>query len=216
MKPIPALFLLAALPISLSLLASTQTSSLPGLRSNKVVLFRAIPYEVRPGGQAVLEGSGFSKGSNKVYFNGVEGFVATSTSGISLTITVPTSLPESRYKISVSNILGSSDNPQIPIYIKITNNPQPSPVIEKASISGEMVTVTGKNFTSLNTLITTLGNKEAVMSDGANISFRLSELPHYERVKKSLKNNKFQFSLWIFVQNEHGVNKNPYKLDTII
>jgi len=208
---------MATVPISLSFLPNTSTRASLGMRVNRVFLFRALPYEVRPGENLVLEGSGFSKGSNKIYFNGTESATATSTNGTSMNLTVPGSLVAGEYKISISNILGSSENASIPIYVKVTNNPQPAPLIERVAISGDVVTVMGKNFSPVNTVITTLGNSTvSITSDGTALSFRLNELSQYVQVKKSLKTNKYKFSLWIFVQNEHGISKDPYKLDMVI
>lgn len=188
--------------------------SAPGMRVNRVMLFRAYPFEVRPGGMVMLEGSGFSKSLNKVYFNGSSPLAATSTNGTTMTIVVPGTLSEGQYKLTVSNTLGSSENPGIEIPIKVTSFPQPAPIIKGASISGETVTVTGEGFTAQSSVLTTLGNfPGAISSSGATLSFRLSELSQYEQVKKHLQGNKYQFTLWIFVQNEHGTNKNPYKLD---
>ena len=117
MRPTLTLLLMATVPISLSFLPNTSTRASLGMRVNRVFLFRALPYEVRPGENLVLEGSGFSKGSNKIYFNGTESATATSTNGTSMNLTVPGSLVAGEYKISISNILGSSENASIPIYV---------------------------------------------------------------------------------------------------
>ena len=193
-----------------------DTPSTPGMRVNRVMLFRAYPFEARPGDFITLEGSGFSKTLNKVYFNGGTPVPATSTDGATLEIPVPVNLAEGEYGLSVSNVLGSSDNTNTNIVIKITSNPQPGPTIESASITGDMVTLIGKGFTSTNNLFTTLGDSSGpVPSNGTALTFRVADLSRYEQIKQFTM-GKYQAALWIYVQNEHGINKEPYKLEIII
>ncbi|OHA92557.1 MAG: hypothetical protein A2665_02395 [Candidatus Zambryskibacteria bacterium RIFCSPHIGHO2_01_FULL_46_30] len=193
-----------------------DTPSVLGMRINRVMLFRAFPFEARPGDLVTLDGSGFSKTLNKVYFNGGTPVTATSTNGITLDISVPTNLAEGEYSLSVSNVLGSSDNPDIRILVKVTNNPQPGPAIESASIVGDTVTLIGKGFTSLNNLFTTLGDSSGpVSSNGTTLTFRVADLSRYDQIKQFTM-GKYQASLWIYVQNEHGINKDPYRLEIII
>ncbi len=201
-----------------SILPSVEpdTSATPGMRVNRVFLFRAFPYEVRPGDFLVLDGSGFSKTINKVYFNGASEVSATSSDGIKMGIAVPAFLNEGEYRLSVANVLGSTDNPDIKILIKVTNNPQPAPTIENASLTGDTVTLTGNGFTSSNNLFTTLGDSSgSVSSSGGLLTFRLSDRSRYEQTKKFTQ-GKYQASLWIYVENEHGINKDPFMLDIII
>ena len=214
--PLP-LLLLAVVPVSLSLLPKVDTISAPGMRVNRVMLFRATPFEVRPGDSIMLDGSGFSKTLNKVYFNGDYFLTATSTNGSVIKVPVPTGLTEGEYRLSVSNVLGSSENPDITVAVKITSNPQPGPRIENASIVDDTVTVVGSGFTSSNYLLTTLGNSSSpVSSNGTTITFRISDLSLYDQIKKSTLGRKYKAALWIFVQNEHGINKEPYKLEVMI
>jgi len=201
---------------NLSPIIETDTPSAPGMRVDQVMLFRAFPFEVRSGDSVVLDGSGFSKTLNKVSFNGSHPITATSTDGAILKIPVPLDLAEGEYKLSVSNVLGSSDNPDINIVIKVTNNPQSAPTIESASIVGDIVTLVGSGFTSTNRLFTTLGDSSGpISSNGATLTFRVTDLSRYDQVKQFTL-GKYQVTLWIFVENEHGINKEPYKLETII
>ena len=171
---------------------------------------------MRPGDSITLDGSGFSKTLNKVYFNGDNPITATSTDGTTLEISVPANLVEGEYKLSVSNALGSSDNPDVDVVIKVTNNPQPSPTIESASITGDTVTLIGKGFTSANNLFTTLGDSSgSISANGATLTFRVTDLSRYNQIKQFTL-GKYQATLWIYVQNEHGINKDPYKLEIII
>ena len=207
-----------ATPVVPSVLPSAQpdTSAAPGMRVNRVMLFRAFPYEVRPGDSLVLDGSGFSRTLNKVYFNGDNALDATSTDGTTMKISVPANLTEGEYKLSISNVLGSSD-PDIKVLLKVTNSPQPAPTIESASIVGDTVMLIGNGFTATNNLFTTFGNSSnSVSSNGTTLSFRLPDLSWYDKIKKSLLGRLYQATLWIYVQNEHGINENPYKLETII
>ncbi|MEX2013418.1 MAG: peptidoglycan-binding protein, partial [Parcubacteria group bacterium] len=142
-----------ATPIAFTLVESDTPYAL-GMMANRLMLFRALPYEVRPGESITLDGSGFSKTLNRVYFNGGNLVTATSGNGSTLEVTVPGSLSEGEYELSVTNVLGSSD-PNIKVTVKVTNNPHPGPIIESATKVGDMVTVTGSGFTSSNNLYTT-------------------------------------------------------------
>lgn len=194
----------------------TDTPTAPGMRVNRVMLFRAFPYEARPGDTIELDGSGFSKTLNKVYFNGGNELDATSTDGIVMKVPVPIMLAEGEYRLSVSNVLGSSD-PDIKILLKVTNSPQLAPTIESASIVADTVTLVGNGFTAANNLFTTFGNSaRPVTSDGATLSFRLNDLSWYDKIKQSTGGRAYQAALWIYVENEHGVNKDPYKLEITI
>lgn len=187
-----------------------------GMRVNQIMLFRAFPFEVRAGDLITLDGSGFSKTANQISFNSGHSVIATSTDGMTLEVPVPANLTLGEYKLSVSNILGSSDNSDTSVIIRVTSNPQLGPTIEGASIAGDMVTLTGKGFTSANNLITTLGNSSSpISSSGNTLTFRISDLSMYGEIKKFTLGN-YQAAFWIYVENEHGVNKEPYKLDIII
>ena len=151
-----------------------------GIRANQVMLFRAVPFEVRSGDAITLDGSGFSKTLNKVYFDNSHSVVATSSDGVTLEISVPTALAEGEYKLSVSNAWGSSENLNITILIKVTNNPQPAPTIKSASIVGDTVTLIGNGFTSANNIITTLGDSaRPISSNGDILTFRITELSDF-------------------------------------
>lgn len=202
--------------LSLEVPFETDTPYALGMRANRVMLFRAFPYEVKPGDSITLDGSGFSKTLNKVYFNGSSPATATSTDGTVLKVSLPTSLSEGEYNLSVTNVLGSSD-PSIKVSIKVTDNPNSGPVILSASINGDKVTVTGSGFTSSNNLFTTFGNSSSsISSDGNIIIFSVNELSLYKQIKDAMGSQHYSSSLWIYVQNEHGVNKDPYKLDIVI
>ena len=203
-------------PSNLSPSTETDVPAALGMRANQVMLFRASPFEVRPGDMVTLDGSGFSKTINKIYFNDSNPVDATSTDGITLDVRVPLILSEGEYSLSVSNTLGSSNNPDIAIAIKVMNNPRSGPIIENASIVGDTVTLTGSGFTSANNIITTLGNSSSpISSDGITLTFRITELSMYDEIKRFTL-GKYQAALWIYVQNEHGINKEPHKLDITI
>ena len=203
-------------PISFDVVPSTDTPHALGMRANRIMLFRAFPFEVRFGDIITLDGSGFSKTLNKVYFDGSYAVTATSTNGFVLEVPVPAGLAEGEYKLSVSNALGSSDNLDAKVRIKVTNNPQPAPTIESASINGDTVTLTGRGFTSSNNLFTTLGDSSnPISSDSTTLTFRVTDLSRYGQIKQFTL-GKYQTAPWIFVQNEHGINKEPYELEIII
>ena len=219
MKRLPQnLLLIAAVSFSSSFLSGLQidTKAAPGLRINKVALFRTIPYELRPGDRLLLQGSGFSKTSNKIYFNGGNPVTGISTDGVAMSITVPKDLAYGQYKVGVFNKLGTSNNPMLPIYIQVAASPVGAPIITSASLNKDQVVVTGENFTSANKILTNFGEHKVPVSssDGKSLSFSLSNLSMYENIKKYYTGQKM--ALWIYVQNEHGVAKNAFKLDLTI
>jgi len=131
-------------------------------------------------------------------------------------VRVPLILSEGEYSLSVSNTLGSSNNPDIAIAIKVMNNPRSGPIIENASIVGDTVTLTGSGFTSANNIITTLGNSSGpISSDGVTLTFRITELSMYNEIRRFTLGN-YKVAFWIYVENEHGANKEPYKLEIMI
>jgi len=203
-------------PSNLSPSTEIDTPAALGMRANQVMLFRAFPFEVRSGDVISLDGSGFSKTINKIYFNDSNPVDATSTDGITLDVRVPLILSEGEYSLSVSNTLGSSNNPDIAIAIKVMNNPRSGPIIENASIVGDTVTLTGSGFTSANNIITTLGNSSGpISSDGVTLTFRITELSMYNEIRRFTLGN-YKVAFWIYVENEHGANKEPYKLEIMI
>jgi len=215
-SPLPIL-LLASIPFSFGLFSNVKAPIAVFTGTNKVSLFRVTPFEARPGDIITLDGSGFSRIANKVHFDGGNSLTAPSRDGATITTNVPEHLPEGEYKLSVSNTLGSSDNANILISLKVTNTPSPPPSIRSASIQDKVVTLTGDGFTGQNNIITTLGSSStSISANGDTLTFHLSDLSYYEKIRKSLLGRSYKAELWIYVQNEHGVNKNPFKLDITI
>ncbi len=215
-RVLPILLLLSAAPISVGVLKSVgvDTPEAHGIRANKLFLFRASPFEVRPGDILTLDGSGFSKTSNKIYFNSGNEVVATSSNGISMKVVVP-SLSMGDYRLSVSNSLGEAngDKKEISVMVRVTNSPISPPTIEKASISGESITLTGSGFTGSNYIYSTFGNSsQTYSSNGSTLTFSLSDLALYSKIKASTKGKKYPTVLWITVSNEHGSNREPYQM----
>jgi hypothetical protein len=211
--------LVAALPLSVAFLAPNQNSPAPGAQANKIMLFQATPYEVKPGDTIVLKGSGFNVSSNNVHFGTRATVAATSTGGTLISVTVPAFIPHGDYDLSVSNNLGSSNtaNNSAKVSIKVTSSPRTPPTITSASVSGSTVTLIGEGFSSSNNLVTTLGTLGGVSSfDGRSISFQLNNLSEYARVKQQLKNKNIQTSIWIHINNDRGTSNDPYKLDIVL
>ena len=184
-----------------------------GMRAGRVTLFRASPFQVRAGGTIILDGSGFSKTANKIYFSGSNAATATSTNGSTMSVVVPNSVSNGEHELHIENMLGSSKNSDIKIKIRVTDNPQPPPVITGASLSGDTVTVTGTGFTSSNSLFTTFGDSaSSISSSGNTLSFRVTDLSRYNQIR-GFTQGQYKAALWIFVQNENGMNRDPYKID---
>ncbi len=206
-----------SVPAELFSNAETDAPTAPGMKAGRVMLFRAFPFEVRPGDPITLDGSGFSRTLNKVYFNGDSPDIATSTDGVTLEVSVPARLAEGEYKLTVSNVWGSSENPSITVLIKVTNSPHAAPTIESASIAADdTITLVGSGFTSANNIITTLGNSShPISASGDTLIFRVADLSMYNETR-AFTLGKYQEVLWIYVQNEHGANKEPYQLEITI
>jgi hypothetical protein len=215
----PALSVSVSPSTTLSNSVASVTTDSPiamGMRAGQIMLFRTYPFEVRSGDLIILEGSGFSRTLNKVYFNSGYPVVATSTDGVTLRVLIPSELSEGEYQLSATNVFGSSDQLGTKISIKVTNNPQLPPRIESATLVGDTVSLVGSGFTSANNLFTTLGDSSgSITADGNSLTFRVTDLSRYEQTKIFTK-GKYQVALWIFVQNEHGMNRAPYRLNITI
>lgn len=201
---------------SSSIPASSDTPFALGMRANRILFFRASPFEVKPGDTVTLDGSGFSKTSNKVYFSGGNAVTATSTNGTVMNVVVPLGLSNGEHELTVENVLGSSANPDLKIIIRVTDNPQSPPQITSASISGDTVTLIGTGFTSSNNLSTTFGESpSSISSNGTTLTFRITDLSMYEKIRKFTQ-GKYQTSFWIYIYNEHGASREPYQLNVNI
>lgn len=214
---IPIILLVAA-PISLGFLPSSnsETLSSPGLRSNQVMVFRAVPFEVKPGSTLRIDGSGFSKTLNKVYFNSKQVASTVSLDGTSLTIFIPRDISEGEYRISVLNSFGLSDTEKFPVSVKVTSKPAPAPVVKSAYFSNNNVTLMGLGFTRNNYISSTLGDLSGPVSpsdlDGS-LSFDIRNLALYSKAKEASMGRSYSVALWVFVRNEHGVSQDPYQVD---
>ncbi len=217
---IPLLLLLAA-PLSLGLLPDNGPSefiSNNGLKINQVTVFRALPFEVKPGGVLKIEGSGFSRTFNKVYFNKTQSINTISQDGTSLWVIIPKGMRNGEYIISVSNSFGVSDSDKLPIKVKITDEPLPGPFIKNATFSNDTIVLIGSGFTGKNYIFTTLGELKTtipVSSDGT-LSFSISNLSLYSKTKDSFLGRSYSMTLSIFVQNEHGASEKPYSMEITI
>ncbi|MDQ3089736.1 MAG: IPT/TIG domain-containing protein [bacterium] len=196
---------------------SSDTLSGPGIRSNRVLLFQATPYEVRPGGEVTLVGSGFSKTENRVLIGDKVGIFATSTNGTEIRFKIPSNFKENTYKITVFNQLGSSTNPVAPVLVKVTKKPQSPPSVSSATIEGGVITISGSGFSESNNIYTNMGSVEKIkLSKRKTLSFSIASLTSYSQAKNSLKGAVAVFPLSIFIQNEHGISQVPYNIDITI
>jgi hypothetical protein len=203
--------LVAALPLSVSLLTPSSNNQVIKTKTIKAVLFQASPYEVKPGGDLVLNGSGFSYSGNIVNFGSGAQVEATSSDSTTLNIKVPPTLFPGEYELS---ILGGQAVSNSKVYVKVTNNPRTPPIISKVIYSAGYLTIIGDGFSSSNALVTSLGTLSNVSSfDGKTITFRANDLSDYSRIKKQLAGRQVQTVLWIQVSNDRGTSKEAYKLD---
>jgi hypothetical protein len=184
----------------------TQSFTLPGLKKNQVFLFQASPYEVKPGETVKLIGSGFSDQENHISFDEKYTIMATSSNGSEIIAKIPDNLSEGTYILSIYNKLGTND-PNIPVSIKITNDPKDPPSITKIEENDGIIEISGLGFGSSNTVITPLGNLENIKLRSKNtVSFKLEDLSNYKLMKNYQNGRPASFPLPIYIQNDHGVS----------
>lgn len=184
----------------------TQSLTVPGLKKGQIFLFQATPYEVKPGGVVKLSGSGFDSLENYISFDGKYTIMATSSNGSEMTIKIPDNLSQGTYVLTTYNKLGTND-PNMPVTIKITNDPQNPPTINSIEENNGIIEITGSGFGSSNTVITPLGNLENIKSsrDGT-IEFNIEDLGYYELIKSHQNGKQAIFPLPVYVLSEHGVS----------
>lgn len=194
----------------------SQSFTIPGLKKNQLFLFQATPYEVRPGEQAVLLGSGFDNLENHISFDGRDTIMATSSNGTEMIITIPERLPTGTYVLTVYNKLGTNDA-NMPVSIKVTSNPENPPSITNIEENGGIIEVSGNGFETSNTVITPLGSIENIESSrGGTIKFKVEDLSNYQLIKSYQNGKSAIFPLPVYIQNEHGVSTTSASVNVTI
>lgn len=174
-------------------------------------------YQVSPGGTLILNGSGFTSSGNTVHFSGKYSVSnVASLSGTSLKVDLPQDLPLGRHNVWVTNINGTSRNPQAEVYFVITQNPVANPVITSISPlfvdENSEITINGKGFSrNNNNLYTGLGNVTNIpSSEGDTLKIKISDLPYLAAIASNPELKGTTYSLPVYVQNENGSSLSPF------
>ena len=140
-----------------------------------------LPSEPLPGDQVRIFGTGFAP-SNTIHLGNTT-FTATGTTtgGVLLSATIPTSVTAGTYDLYIENAQGKSESIPLTIAGVVadtaagTLKPQITSVQPSAGSLSGRITLYGKNFANQNTIITSAGIATGVVSfDGRTISFSLS------------------------------------------
>lgn len=194
-------------------ISSKSSSSAP--ISSGVKVYNTSEYQVLSGTVVEIQGIGFATNSNIVHLgesSSIENIATDDTSKLSFT--VPKDLPLGKYSVWVTNKNGTSKNDAIKIYLVVTDKPADRPVIEKvepsvADYEGE-ITVSGKGFTANgNGIYSIFGSiKDIASSDGKTLKFKPSAMPKILQLNKAATKVKDgRFTIWFYVVNENGYNK---------
>lgn len=206
----------------------SNNSLLSSVFPQKISLYSASVYQVAPGGSVSLSGSGFPTKESYLQLSNGAGSVRSVTLSPSLNstrldFTVPSDLVPGKYElwitrnenesVSVSSF-DSSRNTNVPVYIFVSTNPLPSPTISSISPSSvtleEEIVISGSGFTSGgNNIYSTLGNISNVSSSGGTIRLKASSFPGSGSLRRMPGAATTEVGVWLYVQNENGVNNTP-------
>ncbi len=176
--------------------------------------YTVFPYQSRPGDTVKVQGSGFAlDATNVVHIGGIEVSGLASPDGISLSVVIPSSASFGSNEVWVTNKRGSSRSAERPVYAIISLNPAPAPVITgvlpENPTSSDIITLVGSHLEGLAGVYTTFGQSKA----GTSLSFKIEDLERSWLVlnDESVKGKKVP--LYVYVQTEGGLSKDPFIFD---
>lgn len=201
----------------------TKKSNSNNLPDGYIKITSLSSYKAVPGQVVSIFGQGFADESNVVYVGGINvGAFFAQDKATRITFTVPKVTKSGLYQIAVDNYFGTINSGSINLAIEsdlpqtnttagastVQNNGQVAltSVNPKTSKNvNDIITLTGFNFTSQNTIQTNLGNFNVSSDDGKNIQFLAGSLPFYQKALNLYKGKSV--NVLIRVSNENGVSE---------
>ena len=203
-------------PAIVSSSTSTSQNNQTILKASSVSVFSVSPYIVIPGGNAVINGYGFTSQKNTIYLSGnsIGDFVSTSSREIYFT--VPSFLSEGSYEVRVANSNGDSKTGQqgttlLKVRNTLPNPPQITSISPLVASTTDTITITGSNFSSDSNLIfSSFGSTTVPSADGTHLQFKLSSFSDLKLVTSRLLGDtthpKHSMDVPIYVITSDGVN----------
>jgi hypothetical protein len=202
----------------------TQKSASNNLPDGYIQITSLSSYKAVPGQVVSVFGQGFADESNVVYVGGINvGAFYAQDKATRITFTVPKVAKSGLYQIAIDNYFGTINSGNITLAIEsdipqvsttadtsstIVNNGQTAltGVSPKTSKNvNDVITLSGFNFTSQNTIQTNLGNFSASSEDGKTIQFLAGSLPFYQKALDLYKGKSV--NVLIRVNNENGLSE---------
>jgi hypothetical protein len=181
-------------------------------------------YKAVPGQVISIFGQGFSAESNIVIVGSINaGAFNSQDKATRITFTVPKVQKSGLYQIAVNNYFGTINSGNITLAIEsdvsqvvdtstgttaLQNNGETALVSVTPKTSkniNDVITLTGANFTSQNTIQTNLGNFNVPSNDGKTIQFLAGSLPYYQKAFSLYKGKSI--NVLIRVNNENGLSE---------
>ncbi len=197
---------------------ATASTYSPFLTKNKPNLYNLSKYQAKHGDTVSVQGSGFLQSGNSIVFNASNRIDnLSSVNGSTITFTVPDSLQNSSYNLSIENKNGSSYSLSYGNFFTVTDNPLDPPKVSAVSPAtvafseSSVVTIVGSGFSKKsNDVYTGLGNVFGLpSSDGKTIQVQLSSLSEFKRTTlygSALKKAEITVPIFVVVKNEAGIS----------
>jgi len=199
-------------------LSFSGTARLTSSTKQTVFVFRVVPAQVTPRGTITLTGEGFDEKNNTVFIGERVITNIPSADGNTLTLALPEALPLQTHNIWVENTDGTSKKAPAVVSLLVTNTPSDPPKITgtnpfTVSINDDVVVLVGSGFAPTgNNIYSSIGPIMNLPSvDGKSISLKLSSLSNLEQLKNPNMRG-ITISLWISIQNEYGIQIEPFPL----
>lgn len=205
-------------PLLSSSLSLSGTGRVANTVTQTVFLYRVLPAQVAPRGTITLTGAGFDVKDNTVHIGEYDIANIPSLDGKTLVVSLPETPPLRENSVWVENKAGTTKSTASDVRLIITDTPQNPPKITSTSpsvvsINDETVVITGSGFAPTgNNIYSSLGPVMNLSSgDGKTLSFKLSSLSNLGKLKNPNMRG-ITVSLWVSVQNENGIQVDPFPI----
>ncbi|MDQ3076720.1 MAG: peptidoglycan-binding protein [bacterium] len=168
--------------------SATSQNIQMGLSEGEMVVYSAMPREVRPGENIVVYGRGFPVSGTGVKLGGTTLKDIIRISDTELSVLIPKDFSQSEYTLSFSHPSKPIVNPPHKIPIIVTNNPRKAPkiisVFPQMINENDTVTITGAGFSKNNTIYSLMGEiKNISSSDGTTLTFKPADFSQIAQLK---------------------------------